>query len=282
MHFIYRSEPAKDGVSDRALPSPEERPPATRLLKAGLALRFYLIALCAAQMQTRRGQPGNDLPLIATGGDVGWIDLVAVPVEPQMAGSVAVDRASKKRRQVVSALRTLSSSDVQLVHLPNKNKRYDKYHGFRLLDEGGARDLGDPAPYVVPPRGEKTFALPSGLFSNGWIHLLEDAELALLMMLTAVTQHGHQGAWVKIAAEERLLHYGIGRDTYQAHKTLRAFGLLKVESDEGRHGDGKVMGYNKGAQPRLHSFQLQPDGFAEPALDVMKEHLDQFGNRPAK
>lgn len=131
----------------------------------------------------------------------------------------------------------------------------------------------------MPPQTEKTFTLPLGLFSNGWIHLLEDAELAFLMMLIVVTQLGHQGEWVKIPAEQRLLHYGIGRDSYEAYKTLLAFGLLKVEYDEGRHVDGKVMGYKEGVQPRLHAFKLQPEGFEEPALDVMKHWLEQFRAR---
>ncbi|MBO2459857.1 hypothetical protein [Actinomadura violacea] len=280
-HFVHRPDPPTVEVSDRALPPPDQRPPATRLLKSGLALRFYLIALCAAQMRTRRGQPGNELPLLPEAGGVGWVDLVAVPAEPEMSGRYAASRASKKQRQIQSALKTLSSPGVQLVHLPNRNKRYKTYEGFRLLDEGGVRALGDPVPYVIPPKDAKTFALPTGLFSNGWIHLLEDAELAFLMMLAEATAPDRQGEWVKITSEERLLHYGIGRDAYAAHKTLSAFGLVKVHADEGRHGDGKVMDYNKGAQPQLHALKLEPDGFEEPAFDVMKDYLEPFKNRPA-
>ncbi len=37
--------------------------------------------------------------------------------------------------------------------------------------------------YTVPAAESKALYLPGGLFLNGWIHVLEDSELAFLLML---------------------------------------------------------------------------------------------------
>lgn len=273
--FVYRSQPAPGEVSDRRLPPPQDRPPATRVLSPrGIALRFYLIALCVAQIRTRPGRrPSNDLPLWIGSDDTGWIDLIAVPVEAQHAGRFSASRSSKKQRQVISALRSLSDPSVQLVHLPNASKRSGKYEGFQLCEEGGSRRDGEVPDYVVPTATDDTFDLPIGLFTNGWIHLLEDTELAFLMMIAHATRRTNPGEWVKIESGLRLLHYGLGRDAYEAHKTLQAFGLLSVHVDEDRHDDGKVIDYGQGGQPRLHAFRLLPDGFDEPAATTIKKAI---------
>ncbi|MEU0520359.1 hypothetical protein [Streptosporangium sp. NPDC006007] len=273
--FVHQPQPAPGEVSDRRLPPPRDRPPSTRVLSPrGIALRFYLIALCAAQMRTKVGRrPRNDLPLIAGGNETGWIDLIAVPVEAQHSGRFSASRSSKKQRQVISALRSLSDPSVQLVHLPNASKRSGKYEGFQLCDEGGSRSDGEVPDYVVPTMTDRYFDLPVGLFTNGWIHLLEDTELAFLMMIAHASLHIDPGGWVKIESGLRLLHYGLGRDAYEAHKTLQAFGLLGVHIDEDRHDDGKVINYGQGGQPRLHAFRLLPDGFDEPAAATIKEAI---------
>lgn len=274
--FVYQSQPAPGDVSDRRLPPPHDRPPATRVLSPrGIALRLYLIALCAAQMRTKAGRrPGNDLPLFAGGDETGWIDLIAVPVEAQHSGRFSASRSSKKQRQVISALRSLSDPGVQLVHLPNASKRSGKYEGFQLGDEGGTRRNGEVPDYVVPTATESgSFDLPIGMFTNGWIHLLEDTELAFLMMIAHASRRAIPEGWVKVESGLRLLHYGLGRDAYEAHKTLQAFGLLSVQVDEDRHDDGKVTNYGKGGQPRLHAFRLLSDGFDEPAATTIKKAI---------
>jgi hypothetical protein len=275
--FVFRRQPAPGDASDRRLPARHHRPPATRLLSpSGIALRFYLIALFEAQMRTKAGgRPANDIPLVAGGDDTSWIDLIAVPVEAQGNGLYRADRSTKKQRRVESALRTLSQTDVQLVHLPHEHQKSGKYKGFQLRDEGGARTDGDVPLYTVPDKKEQVFSLPSGLFSNGWIHLLEDTELAFLMMVALVAQHGKQGAKVKISSDMRLLHYGLGRDAYEAHKTLDRFGLVAVEIDDDRHMDGTVENFSNGGTARLHAFQLLPDGFDEPAATTIKKTLAQ-------
>ncbi|SCE91462.1 hypothetical protein GA0070607_3156 [Micromonospora coriariae] len=96
------------------------------------------------------------------------------------------------------------------------------------MRESGAPydETGEPnTRYTVP--GERSgylLRLPAGLFLNGWIHVLEDSELSLLLMIA--TLHGRYGhdRQVYLDGETRLLQFGIGRDTYQAHHLLERFG----------------------------------------------------------
>ncbi|MDB4872747.1 MAG: hypothetical protein JWL97_3751 [Gemmatimonadales bacterium] len=274
--FVCRSTPAPCDPSDRKLPARRHRPPATRLLSPrGIALRFYLIALCEAQMRTRAGEtPTNHMPLLAGGDDTGWTDLIAVPVEAQGAGITRISRADKKRRMVISAIEALAHPEVQLVHLPHgqRPKAKGKYEEFRLLDEGGVREDGEVPPYTVPRKGEKKiFSLPSALFSNGWIHLLDNTELAFLMMI-ALDSEGRDDP-VKIPGDDRILYYGLGRDAYEAHLTLEHFGLIDVEIARNRHDDMKVADYGNGGKALLHSFTMIPDGFKRPALTTIRQAL---------
>jgi hypothetical protein len=273
--FVYQDRPVSEDPTDRSLPPRRDRPPATRLLSPrGLALRFYLTALCSAQFRVKPGgRPVNDIPLVAGGGDTGWLDLVAAPVVPMTSGRYSASPASKKQRQVITALQSLSAPDVKLVHLPNIGKASGKYERFQLCDEGGVRIDGDVPDYTVPKANERTFGLPIGLFTNGWIHLLEDTELAFVMMMALVNEHAKHNEFVKIPSGVRLARFGLGRDAYEAHKTLSAFGLLGVEIDENRHHDGMVKNYNEGGKARLHAFRLLTDGFDQPAAPRIKKVL---------
>jgi hypothetical protein len=49
---------------------------------------------------------------------------------------------------------------------------------------------------------------------------------------------------VAIPGDLRLLHYGLSRDSYEAHRLLDRLGLLAVRPDEGRWMDNtKIEGY---------------------------------------
>jgi hypothetical protein len=78
---------------------------------------------------------------------------------------------------------------------------------------------------------------PSGRFvMNGWLHVLEDSEITLLLMvacgrgtLVATSEADISPGEVAIPAEVRLRRYGIHRDPFSAaRKTLEWFGLLDV------------------------------------------------------
>jgi hypothetical protein len=81
------------------------------------------------------------------------------------------------------------------------------------------------------------------------------------------------GQQYKIPAENRLLRYGIGRDTYEAHMMSR-LGLVTVTPDRSRGLDGKVEGYNHDPQAFLHVFSFHPDKFNRDALTELTTQTD--------
>jgi hypothetical protein len=121
---------------------------------------------------------------------------------------------------------------------------------------------------------ELLLSLPSGLFTNGWIHLLEDSELAFLLMIAWLhARFGHQPVFA--ASDIRLLQFGLGKDSYEAHRMLNRFGLVEVHEDADRYLEGgKIAGFQEGRQPQLHRFQLTPSGFDQQATDKVREVIE--------
>ena len=77
------------------------------------------------------------------------------------------------------------------------------------MHEGGRRPQGPNIHYqvpVVPP--EQAFPVPVTLFTNGWVHVLEDSELAFILMMAAA-YHAMGGLPFSITAESRLLRFGM-------------------------------------------------------------------------
>lgn len=269
-----RSDPAEPNgsLADRLLPPRTERPPATRLVSPrGVALRLYLTALFVAQSRPAGTVPGNKLPLADADAPVSWIDLIATTSEPRRYSG----QRQKKLRQVQDALRRLSSPEVQLVRLPNfRRTPTGKYEGFLLMHEGGAPANGnDNQLYTVPSAEAKTMYLPRGLFQNGWIHVLEDTELAFVLMLACLRSRFDQ-APAFATSEVRLLQFGLGRDAYESHRMLSHLGIVRVH--QGPHPGrrfGKAGRYLKSDPPKLHRFELLNDGFEEPAIPTARQVL---------
>jgi hypothetical protein len=279
--FVYRASPAPGDASDRRLPPRADRPPATRIMSPrGTALRLYLTALFEAQTRCSAGaHPTNDRPLLARGEAVGWVDLLAPRAPVVSPASRYAGVSGKRLRQLQDALARLGDPEVQLVSLPGRGSATGRYEGFQLLDEAGAREPGAPVPYVVPDhRDPDVFSLPTSLFTNGWVHVLEDTELAFLLML-ARCQAAVGERQVAIPEAMRLLHFGLGRDAYAAYELLERLNLIDVEVDEQRHLDGKVMDYGKGGEARPHRFKLLDDGFEELAITTV---LKVLGDRLAR
>lgn len=271
--MVRRASPAPgEDYSDRRIPPRHLRPPATRLISAnGVALRLLLTALMEAQTSGARAgaRPENRLPLSGTRDSPGWIDLLASPAQHSRAGNgVSIAVKDKKLRQLNDTLKRLA--DAELVSLPNAHAGAGKRTGFELLDEGGQRAYGDNDRYLLPKSSRKdVFTIPITFFTQGWVHCLEDTELAMLLMLSA---EGAQDSLVKIDGEERLRYYCVGRDAYEAHIMLNRLGLINVWPDLGRRPDGTVENYQtEGAQ--LHSFKLLPETFANPAFDAVTEAI---------
>jgi len=104
---------------------------------------------------------------------------------------------------------------------------------IRRLPRSGAREC------VLP--------VPSSLFTNGWIHVLEDSELVLLL-IAARMRSRHGDTPQPLPSGARKLHYGLSRDSFEAaHRMLDYLGILDVISDYQRNADGKVDGFRDGA-----------------------------------
>ena len=227
-----------------------------------------MTALFIAQSRQPGEKPGNTMP-IDNPDKVSWIDLIATPARASGRGVSYSGVRSKKLRTFHSALQRLADPGVQLVELPNAGARSGTYENFLLLQEGGApRDGSGNDRYTVPdPDTVPLLELPAGLFSNGWIHVLEDRELTFLLMLAYMHQRFPSAPAVFIAGELRLLHFGVGREAYQSHHLLHRLGLITVKEDQNRGFDGRVRNYGAGKVAELHRFQLVADGFAAPAIE---------------
>jgi len=278
--FAYQAEPAPEDSSDRRLPARKYRPPATRLVSPrGAALRLYLTALAEAQTRAKAGtRPINHRPLLPPDNEtVAWVDLVVSPMTSSGAGRTRLSARDKKLRQLQSALARLASDEVQLVDLPYSENRRRGYEGFQLLDERGTRPLGEPMPYKVPTDKEDFFNLPTNLITRGWIHLLTDTEISLLLMVAC--KRGSIPAadgFVAIPGEIRLMHYGIGRDKFSdAANMLDRLGLLAVMADPARNKDSTVQSFHKeGTTVRLHRLLLRTDGFINSGSVELVEELE--------
>lgn len=275
--YVYLREPiAAEAVSDRRAPRREVRPSATRISSSqGAALRFHLSVLAVAQATTKRGKRARlpDLPITAFNGSRGWTDILASAATPSGKGEHYSSVRDKKVRSVHAALDTLEDSG--LVALPGAAGARGRYDGFVLLHEVGRKSVGDPIPYLVPAESEvPVFSLPAGFVTNGWLHVLSDSEINLLLMVAS--GRSRLFPWgdtadlllgeVAVPGDIRLRHYGIHRDPYStARKTLEWFGLLRVREVE-RHEDGRG---EDGAQ-KLHRLSLNQSGLDANALDVVR------------
>jgi len=262
--------------SDRRLSVKEDRPPAARLITPrGAALRVYLTALLEAQTRVSPGQrPGNTRPLASRpGGVISWIDLLASEAEPYGEGKHHMSVSAKETRQMVSAIGRLAKEE--LVELTGTGKPgAKKYEGFILMNEGGRRPHGSAMRYhvpVVPP--EQAFPVPVNLFTNGWVHILEDSELAFILMMAAFHQ-AMGGQPFMITAEDRLQRFGMKHDGYEAHMMLSRLGLVTVTPDDRRRPDGTVEDFKEGAA-LPHVLRFNPAGFDRDAFATLSAEIDR-------
>ena len=263
--------------SDRKLSGKEDRPPAARLITPrGAALRVYLTALLEAQTRVRPGQhPGNARPLASRpGGKIAWIDLLASDAEAYGEGKYQMSVAAKKTRQMTSAIGRLA--EEELVELTGTGKPgAKKYEGFLLMQELGRRPHGSAMPYTVPViKREQAFPVPVTLFINGWVHVLQDSELAFILMMAA-NDHAAGGQQFMITAADRLHRFGMKHDGYEAHAMLSRLGLVDVTPDGRRRSDGTVEEFNSEGKPLPHVLRFTPDGFGRDAFTTLSAELDR-------
>lgn len=267
-NFSFRSARVDDDASDRRAPRPEFRPPATRLIRSrGSALRFAVTLLALAQGHHRAGHRARladlGLPVVGDSQQSGWADLVITDATDS-DGKDFIRVRDKRARSVRSALRALE--DAGLVRIPTVP---GGLKDFTLLDERGVDVVKELEEYKVPAH-ESVFDVPDGFISSGWLHVLEDSEIALLLMVACGAGGQREGRYLVMPSETRLLHYGIHRDAFSsARKTLEWFGLLDVEEYQ-RHDDGRA----ENGELRVHRLALNEDGFTRPAVATMTDVLE--------
>ncbi|WP_173097772.1 hypothetical protein [Actinomadura verrucosospora] len=159
------------------------------------------------------------------------------------------------------------------MYLPQEEQRSGRYDLPQLLDEEGPRSDGTVKDYVVPEERDEVVRLPDGLFVNGWIHVLEDTELAFLLMIAHEMQMRGEPS-VSISSHVRLYHFGIGPHAHGKHLLLQRFGLLHTDVDSSRDEKGRVPHPNDPLLLGLHRFRLLTDGFSRPAVDVVIDALN--------
>lgn len=270
--FSFRDGVADPNASDRKAPPRELRPPATRLMSSrGVALRFVLTLL--ALVQTAR-KPGAKARLVEFGFEVGghrsargWADLIVTDATNSNRDGVYITARDKRTRSVRSAL--IALAEAGLVDVPGAPSERNRFEKFVLLDERGADAVGDAQEYRVPSKAESTFTMPSGFITNGWLHVLEDSEIAILLMVACAKDGWWDQGLLVMPPEVRLQNYGIHRDVFSsARKTLDWFGLLRVE-EMGRHDDGRA----ENGEQHAHRLRLALDGFDKPAAPTVIDAL---------
>lgn len=264
-------------VSDRKAPRRHLRPAATRITSSrGPNLRLELTLLAIAQSAGKNGAPGRlpELPVAGSSSDDAWTDVLASAATASGQGAHFASVRDKKARSIRNALDTLA--DAGLVAFRGKVGEPGRYDDFYLLDEGGPQNAGrDPITYRIPnfPLDVGLVKLPAGFIENGWVHVLADSELVVLLMVAC--GYGGPGSpaveagEVAISADFRLRHYGIHRDPFStARKTLEYFGLLNVD-EKNRWADGRA----RDDEHMLHRLRLNPAGFSRDAASTVHEAI---------
>jgi hypothetical protein len=272
--FAHLTEPIAGDSSDRKAPPRELRPPATRISSSiGSALRLELTVLALLQLHRKPGAKAHladlEIPIAGDSQHTGWADLVAALPSDSNVGGIYHNARDKRARTVRKALERLEA--VGLVDVPGKPGQRNRFEGFVPLHEAGAEALGEREEYSVPEISAATFAMPPGFILNGWLHVLEDSEIAVLLMAACGVGSWAEGDLRAFPGVVRLRHYGIHRDPYSAaRKTLEWLGLLEVE-EVGRHQDGRA----EDDERYVHRIGLRTAGFEQPALPAIQEALQR-------
>jgi hypothetical protein len=262
----------------RTVPGRASRPALSRLIRSrGIAQQLHLTMLFEAQCRVRPGRTVgiNTRPLSRRPGTCAWADLLGAYTGVAGGASASDNTAvGNQRRQIRRALALLASPDLNLVAIDD-TMRKNGYERFSLRREG---HRGRPRPYTVPrPDGTSLFSVGSAFFTHGWVHALEETEIAFLCMVADL--HARTGkTWVSVSEYDRLRLYGLGPDAYRgAHQLLTLCGLVDVELPEGRRADGTFEEYvgrewsDHGAPP--HRFRLNDHAFAESAVPAVVDAL---------
>ncbi|WP_030648414.1 MULTISPECIES: hypothetical protein [Streptomyces] len=269
-------------VEDERKPLPmEDRPLAARMITPkGVALKLHLVLLFAAQCAVKPGKtwktphPVEPTPQ----SDHSWVGLMATVAKYRGPGIQGASVATNKRRQVTEALKKLEG--LGLIR-PTKGPGRAR-QGFDLLHENGKSTPAAGVPYTVPVDAEPFVEIPREFFTEGWVHVLTNSEIAaLLMWLDALKYDASPTSdpsvfVTRVTSAVRQGAYGLGREAYETHQQLDAFQLLDVLRPEKRHYDGRWQEFAEDSSDlACHRVALTPDGFTRDAGEVVQEVLQR-------
>lgn len=253
----------------------DEQPPAARLIAPrGVAGRLHLILLFAARCQAVPGrQWPNRIPIEPDSTQsFSWMGLIGAHARHTPGGRRVASPRVNKARQITEALKKLR--DQRLLEFPNAGASRP-FRDFRLLCDSGASSDAAPIPYKVPRAAVPGIDVPVEFFTRGWVNLLTPSETVAYLMWLDVNQNPeHDEPYV--TGVERAGHFGLGRDAYETHEQLEAFGLIDVEPALLRYEDGKYADYGTEAgRPICHRVTLA-DGITRDAAATIEPVLRQF------
>lgn len=273
-NYLTKSAPVGD---DRKAPAKKHRPPAGKVTASrGITLQLLLVMIAGRQASTKAVM---DSITVAGNAEspAGWSDLVATGAVNSGNGSSFVTRRDKRLSSVRSAVSRLQSE--RFISIDGKLRSSQQV--VTLLKEAPPGP-GDDVVEYRPPKdrvpGDGYFTLPWSFIRQGWVFILRDSELLVLLMLAnglgRLSSGGDDVALGEIAipGDVRLGHYGIHRDPFAlAYANLERFGLIEVRAmkryESGRAVDGRIQ---------LHRFKLLMDAFNRPAFDSARSGLRDF------
>ncbi|MFD7225669.1 hypothetical protein ACFV9P_32425 [Streptomyces sp. NPDC059892] len=269
-------------VEDERKPLPRsERPLSAQMISPrGLTLKLYLLMLFAAQCETTAGKEWPaPYPIEPTAEQTdSWRGLVATIARYAGPGVQAASVRTNKVRQIAEAMKTLEKMGLLASATGIKGQ---VRQGVLLLCENGKSKSAGAAniPYTVPTDNEPFVEIPVGFFTNGWVHVLTTSEIAALLMWFDVIKFDPSlrilgdGSTVTegfVLSDIRHGLYGLGRDAYETHQPLDAFGLLDVLRHSKRHNDGKWQNFKDDSSDMVaHRVILQTAAFGREAGPVV-------------
>jgi hypothetical protein len=267
--FVVRDTPLPGAMSDKdPAPATVNRPPLARLVAPrGVALRLELIALFVAQCGHGASSVANTALDPVDG--VGWRHLVLGPSTYTPHSSAAMTQKDNRVRQIRTAFDKLAITEIGLMELPGAGQPSGRYARPRLLVENGTRSTGAASRYRQPQPGASVVTVPANFFLNGWVHVLDDAEIAAWLMFRHRTQLGIS----VLDGEDRLALYTLRLPTWRKHRALDAYRLLEVQADPNRRYDGTMEDRPEHGDGQLHRFAMTDAGLDNLALDVVRATL---------
>jgi len=266
--FIARDTPLDDNLDDDAPPPPVlERPVLARLPSPrGLALKLELVALFAAQAHRTGTHALRTLPIESHDSSLCWRKLVLAYSEATGGSERSVTPRTNHGRQIKSAFDRLADKDVGLVEFTDSG--VGKYKKPQFLVESGTLPTGTQSGYSKPVPSDDVVSIPAKFFLNGWVHVLEDAEIAAWLMF----RHRLMTSSTLSGADRRAI-YTLPHATWNRHKDLTAYGLLSHEADENRREDGTMVERSERGNGNLHRFAPCDEGLDRQAFEVVTRSL---------